>query len=253
MARYARRPASAALRPQGPWKHGASAVIGLVGGMGAGKSLAASRLAELGAQVIDADAVGHALLDQAPARNAVRKRFGEHVLAAGEAGGKAPLVDRRVLGALVFAKPEALRDLEAILHPRMKRTFERVIDRAARRGEPRAVVLDAAVLFEAGWNELCDIVVFIDAPRAERLARLAAQRGWSAETVAARERVQMPLDEKRRRSDLVLINQADPEALRAAVDAFWQTKIAAKRRPGAADSPRAARRRSVPAPRRGPP
>lgn len=228
-------------------------MIGLVGGMGAGKSLAASRFAELGAQVIDADAVGHALLDQSPARNAVRKRFGERVLVPAEIAGGAPRVDRRVLGGLVFAKPEALRDLEAILHPRMRRTFERAIDRAARRGEPRAVVLDAAVLFEAGWNDLCDVVVFVDAPREERLARLAAQRGWSAETVAARERAQMPLDEKRRRSDLVLLNNTDPDALRAAVDQFWQAKIALVRRAGAADSPRAARRGPVPAPRGGPP
>ena len=82
-------------------------------------------------------------------------------------------------GTIVFGQPGALRRLEAILHPRMCRTFERAIARTVRRGQARAVVLDAAILLEAGWNTLCDRIVFVDAPRDQRLARLSAARGWT--------------------------------------------------------------------------
>ena len=88
----------------------------------------------------------------------------------------------------MFADPSARKALEAILHPRMRDTFLKAIRRTIRRGQFRAVVLDAAVLYEAGWDELCDRVLFIDAPRELRAERLAAQRGWDAETVAAREK-----------------------------------------------------------------
>ena len=105
-----------------------------------------------------------------------------------------PRIDRRALGTIVFANPEALRQLEAILHPRMRRTFERAIARTVRRGQARAVVLDAAILLEAGWHTLCDRIVLVDAPREQRLARLAAARGWSEQTLAAREAAQWPLE-----------------------------------------------------------
>jgi dephospho-CoA kinase len=191
--------------------------VGLVGGIGAGKSVASAELARRGAFVIDADAVGHALLDQTPAREQVVQRFGESVLIASDP----PRIDRKALGAIVFAHPSDLRDLEAILHPRMRRTFERAIARTVRKREAKAVVLDAALLFEAGWNDLCDVVVFVDAPRDLRLARLAASRGWAPETLEARERVQLPLDQKRSRADVVLVNDAEPGPFLESIDRFW--------------------------------
>src|SRR5438105_238572 len=134
MARYARRPAGLP-RPRGPWKHGPIPVIGLVGGIGAGKSAVAAALAERGAFVLDADAVGHALLQQRPARDRVLARFGAGILdRSGPADAPAP-INRRALGAIVFQHPTSLRDLEAILHPRMRQTFARAIARAVRKGE----------------------------------------------------------------------------------------------------------------------
>jgi dephospho-CoA kinase len=222
MARYSRRPASGS-PPRGPWKHGTIPVIGLIGGIGAGKSQVAAALAEHGAHVLDADAIGHALLDQTPARNQVLKRFGEGILDHSATAGAPARINRLALGAIVFAQPKALKDLEAILHPRMKDTFQRAIARAVRNRKVPAVVLDAAVLLEANWNDLCDVIVFVDAPRETRLARLAAQRGWTAETLDARERMQRPLEEKRRQADHVLVNDADPGALREGVSRLWQT------------------------------
>jgi dephospho-CoA kinase len=243
-------------------------VIGLIGGIGGGKSRVAAVLAEEGAFVIDADAVGHALLDQRPVRELVVERFGERVLASPGAGaGEAdtdnvtdadrvtdthtsappsrsmlrirpvaavpPSIDRRVLGAIVFNQPAALRQLEAILHPRMRRTFERAIARTIRRGQARAVVLDAAILLEAGWDTLCDRIVFVEAPRDQRLARLSAARGWTEEMLEARESAQWPLDRKRALADAVVVNDAGPESLQERVRRLAGSLLPPARPPGA--------------------
>ncbi|WP_152053894.1 dephospho-CoA kinase [Tautonia marina] len=224
MPRYARRP-SGQRRLPGPWKHGPLPVVGLVGGIGAGKSRVASELAARGAAVLDADTIGHALLDQRPSRNAVVARFGEEVLDTSVGEGEEPKIDRSALGRIVFAEPHALRALEAILHPRMRSTFEKAIRRIGRRREARMVVLDAAVLFEAGWDDLCDAIVFVDAPDRVRRARIAESRGWSGEQLSAREAAQWPLPRKREHSDHVLNNHGTPEELTARLDALWGVLI----------------------------
>jgi dephospho-CoA kinase len=225
-------------RPRGPWVNGPIPVIGLTGGIGAGKSLAASSLEHLGLLVLDADAIGHALLAQSPARDRVVERFGREILMPPGAGLESPdlEIDRKALGRIVFADPSARRDLEAILHPAMRKTFERAVARSGRNSQP-GVVLDAAVLYEAGWNTLCDTVVFIEAPRDQRLARLASGRGWSPEDLDIRERAQLPLAEKRVRADHVLENATDPADFQAAVAAWWSTFLPTRRTFGRTRSP----------------
>jgi dephospho-CoA kinase len=216
MAPPARRPTGRTRLP-GPWKNGPIPVIGLVGGIGSGKTTVATRLAELGAFVIDADTVGHTLLNQPPVREQVIDRFGAQILDAAVEPDEEPAIDRRALGAIVFADPLARKALEDIVHPRMRHTFEKAAARVARRGEAPAVVLDAAILYEAGWDSLCDRVVFVDAPRDARVARVAAERGWSESTLAAREQAQWPLDRKRDRADVVILNAGGLDALRDGV------------------------------------
>jgi len=203
------------------WKHGPIPVIGLVGGIGSGKSTVAARLEALGAFVIDADKVGHALLGQSPVRERVVERFGPQVLAPAEAEGGPPVIDRGALGAVVFADPAARKALETIVHPRMRHTFEKAVARVTRRGEAKAVILDAAILYEAGWDKLCDLVLYVDAPRDARLDRLAAERGWDDAALAAREKAQWALVEKRGRADLEVSNAAGPDDLAAEVDRAW--------------------------------
>jgi dephospho-CoA kinase len=198
------------------YKHGTIPVIGLTGGIGGGKSEVAAILAGHGSAVIDADLIGHQLLDDSRVRAAIVARFGDQVLARSDVEpGAAPRVDRRALGAIVFADDEALEALEAILHPLMRAEFLSAIDREMRAGPSRArsIVLDAAILQEAGWDELCDLVVFVDAPREIRMQRAFRQRGWSEETLERREQAQWPCDEKRRRADFVIVNDADVERL----------------------------------------
>ncbi len=216
-------------RRRTPWKHGYVPVLGLVGGIGAGKSVVAARLAERGALVLDADAIGHTLLDQKPSREEAVTRFGDEILDPSDPSK----INRRVLGTIVFEAPESLRALERILHPRMRRTFEKAIARAARQRNYKAVVLDAAVLYEAGWNDLCDLVAFVDAPREIRLERLQKSRGWTDAQLAEREAVQLPLDLKRRRSDRTVTNSGNPEQLEQELEELWRAvRFRPRTRPG---------------------
>ncbi len=221
--RSRQRPSPPPKRPKGPWKNGPVAVVGLIGGIGAGKSRVAAFMAEHGAQILDADAIGHTLLDQTPAREEVVARFGTEVLERDRSGLPVdpPKVDRALLGKIVFTDPPSLKALEAILHPRMKQTFEKAISRAARKQQTSAVVLDAAVLLEAGWHRLCDLVVFVDTPAEIREARILETRGWSADTLAKREAAQHPLNDKRKRADFVIENSGDEQTLAAAVAGVW--------------------------------
>jgi dephospho-CoA kinase len=189
-------------------------VIGLIGGIGSGKSAVAEILAARGSVVIDADRVGHELLSDREVREQIVARFGEVVLnQQATAGSPAPQIDRAALGAIVFADPVSRRGLEAIVHPRMRDQFRRDIERVTREGDARMIVLDAAILLEAGWDELCDRIVFVDAPRGERCQRVAKQRGWSPAVLESREAAQWPYDNKRSRADIVLANDSGIDSL----------------------------------------
>jgi dephospho-CoA kinase len=203
------------------WKHGMTPVIGLIGGIGGGKSQVSGMLAARGALVIVADAVGHELLNDPEVRDQIVDRFGADVMTGpavlADAAGR---INRQALGAIVFADPAARRDLEAILHPRMRARFADSIDRAAQvdGAGARWVVLDAAILLEAGWDGLCDLIVFVDAPRAERVRRVVEERGWSEQTLESRESAQWPIVEKRRRADFVITNDAGFDHLSRQID-----------------------------------
>lgn len=187
----------------------ATLVVGLLGGIGAGKSAVAAAFARRGALVLDADALGHEALRQPAVRDAVLARWPQ-------ARGPEGEVDRRALAGVVFASPDERRALEALTHPWIRRAAEARVA-AARRERAPLVVLDAAVMLEAGWDDVCDKLVFIDAPREQRLARVAA-RGWAAADLDAREAAQLPLTEKRRRANHVIDNSSNLERLAGQVD-----------------------------------
>ena len=192
-------------------------VIGLLGGVASGKSLVAQRFAELGAGTIDADRIGHEVLLEPKVIATARSRWGEEVL---DESGQ---IDRRRLAQLVFAPTREGRlertYWEQVTHPAIGREIERRLEEFDRNGY-RVVVLDAAVMIEAGWGEVCDTLFFIDSPRAQRLER-AAGRGWSEDDFAAREAAQESLDLKRSRADLVIDNSGFPDEVIARVDRLW--------------------------------
>jgi dephospho-CoA kinase len=182
-------------------------VIGLLGGIGSGKSQVAAAFARNGARVIAGDQLGQAALRDPDIRARVASRWGDNIL---DEHGE---IDRRRLAAIVFADAAQRKELEAITHPWIRRRIDEEIEQA--RANPRVplVVLDAAIMLEAGWNEVCDRLVYVEAPRSLRLERVARQRGWSAKEVEEREQAQLPLTEKVVRADHVLDNSTSLEHL----------------------------------------
>ena len=189
-------------------------VLGLLGGIGSGKSAVAAELAKHGGTLISADQFGHEALRQPELRRQVVAHFGQENLDAADA------IDRKKLGALVFADVRELRALEAIVFPYIGQRIREEIEQACRCDDVRFIVLDAAVMLKAGWNDVCEKIIFVDAPRALRLARVKQQRGWSDADLQAREALQLPLDEKRRRADAVIRNDGDTAALEAQVESL---------------------------------
>jgi dephospho-CoA kinase len=196
------------------WRHGPKPVIGLVGGIGAGKSTAAAAFAARGGAVVDADALGHEALEQSEIRRRVLDRWGHR----GNLVKPDGRLDRRAIARIVFADPAERAALEGIVFPYIgRRTTEEV---AKAQADPAAkfVVVDAAVMLEAGWDGVCDRLVYVDAPPEARLARLAARSGWSASDLAAREAAQLPAAEKRKRAAAVIVNDAGLDKVQEQVD-----------------------------------
>jgi dephospho-CoA kinase len=195
-------------------------VIGVTGGIASGKSEVARRLGQLGAAVISADEVGHAVLDEPEVRAALTERWGGAVL---DAAGR---IDRRAVARRVFAPPpdgpRELAFLEQWTHPRIGARLHQQLDALAGRKDVRVVVLDAAVLYKAGWDAHCDILIFVDADAGTRAAR-ARQRGWSDAQWRAREAAQPDLARQRARADVVLDSSGTLAHLVAQVEDFWQS------------------------------
>jgi len=195
-------------------------VIGLVGGIGSGKSVATAMLAELGAEIINADLVGHEVYEPGkPGFDAIVAEFGSDVVGPDER------IDRKRLGALVFADSTRLARLNAIVHPLIRAEIERRVQQARGKGEARAVVVEAAILLEAGWRSLVDQVWVISARREDVLARLAAQRGMGVDETDARMAKQMTDAERRAAADVVIENSGSLDELRVRLEGLWQTLV----------------------------
>ena len=194
-------------------------VIGLTGGIGTGKSEVAGLLQSLGAEVIDADQVGHeAYTPNSESWRAVVDAFGEEIL---RPDGQ---IDRGRLGGIVFSDPDQLEKLNGIMHPRMARMVGDKIEVLRDKGAP-AVVVEAAVLFEAGWDSLVDEVWTTDSPVELVIERLQARNGMGEEEVMRRINSQMDRSERIERSDLVVDNSGDVTNLEETVKALWDTRV----------------------------
>ena len=200
-------------------------VLGILGGVASGKSLAADFLRQLGAAVIDGDAAGHEVLRDAEVIHHARTRWGDAIL---EEDGQ---IRRSALAERVFAEgaSEELRFLENLTHGRIRAVLQQQIDALRRDGRTPVAVLDAALLLKSGWDDLCDFLLFIDAPRPLRLQRATA-RGWDPAELDRREAAQGSLAAKRARADLVLQNTGTAEELRAQIVRFWDSHLAANMR-----------------------
>ncbi|HYV36927.1 MAG TPA: dephospho-CoA kinase, partial [Gemmataceae bacterium] len=190
-----------------PARVGEKLVLALIGGIGSGKSAVAAEFARHGAAVISGDQLGHEALQQPDIRAKVIAHFGPTII---ESNGE---INRRKLGAIVFADLAKLRELEKIVFPWIEKGMRDQIAAAQQNPAIRLIVVDAAVMLEAGWNKFCDKIVYIDAPREQRLARLSQQRGWTEKEVESRAQAQLPLDVKVTKADASIDNSGTPDAL----------------------------------------
>lgn len=188
-------------------------LVGLTGGIGSGKSTVASMLSERGAVVVDADDLARDALS--PGTDGERRALERFPGAAGPDGH----VDRALLASIVFADASARADLEAIVHPEVRRRFAETV--AGEVGGDRVVVFVAPLLVETGSATDFPVLIVVEAPEAVRVERLASSRGMSPEDARSRIRAQASDEERRAAADVVLVNDGAPEGLEEQVDDLW--------------------------------
>lgn len=200
-------------------------LVGLTGGIGSGKSTVARMLEKRGVVVFDADVLARqAVAPGTPGFEKVVERFGPNVLAPG--GG----LDREALASIVFADPAARRDLEAIVHPEVRRMFAEGCEEY--RDSDRVVVFSAPLLVETGMHTAFDLLIVVSAPVATQIERLMRDRGMPERAVQARIDAQLPLEAKAEVADVLVDNEGTLEDLERQVDRLWRD-LEARARSGA--------------------
>jgi len=190
-------------------------VIGITGNFGTGKTTVAHMLVELSAALINADELGHEVLQpDSQVYNEIVAAFGKSILKSNRE------IDRKKLGKLVFADASALNRLNQIMHPRIYEIAKQKIEEYRQAGA-KVVVLEAALFIEAGWQPLVDQLWVVTAPEATIGRRLKSSRGLSEEQVLARLRAQMPQKEKAKQADVVIDTDCSIDELRARVTKLW--------------------------------
>lgn len=194
-------------------------VVGLMGGIGSGKSKIAAMFHELGAEIVNADLMVHDILKLPQVKRQITDIWGEEVVAAGE-------IDKRKLAGVVFAGParsDSLKKLEAIIHPLVRRDIEARLQQIAVSG--RVAVVDAPLLWEGGLYKRCDVLIFVDTPQEVREARVVKDRGWRAGEISSREKFQGNLEEKRRIAHHLVFNGASESETFRQVQGIWENHI----------------------------
>lgn len=196
--------------------------IGLTGGIGTGKSEVSRLLEILGASVIYADRIGHeAYRNSSPIWQELVDTFGEGIL------GSDGEIDRKVLGSMVFSDPGAMEKLNAIMHPKMAEIIDGKISQFRNAGAG-AVVVEAALLLEAGWDSMVDEVWLVHAPREAIVERLKVRSNLSEGEVRDRMRSQLSYEESSRRAQVVIHNTGDLPELRRKVESAWTARTKGK-------------------------
>ena len=189
-------------------------IIGLTGGIASGKSTAARYLSKNGAEVMDGDILGHRAYEpQTAAFKKIKNTFGEEIIGA---DGQ---IDRKTLGSKVFGKPNALKQLTNILWPEIRLMFEDWITKMQSTKPKALLVMDAAVLFEAGWEDLADETWVIIVEPNIAVRRAVARDGLNEAAIRKRIATQLSNDERSARADVVIDNSSDEATLIARLDA----------------------------------
>lgn len=185
-------------------------IIGIIGGIGSGKSFVASLFQELGGCVIRSDDLVHEVYARPQVKSALRQWWGESVF---KPDGS---VDRKAVARRVFEDPDERARLEQLIHPLVDQERLRIMEHKQKDPQVKAFVWDTPLLIETGLQERCDAVIFVDAPWEVRLQRVM-ERGWDASELRRRENSQLPLDKKREISDYIVSNASDTASARSQV------------------------------------
>jgi len=181
-------------------------VIGILGGIGSGKSTVAAEFAKLGCKVINADRIAHELLDEPAVREKVEAIFGQAVL---DSSGK---IDREKLAEAAFADDQMLALLNSIIHPLVLKRTQELIEKFESQNQVKAIVLDMPLLVEVGWQKRCDKLIFVNCEKKLRLQR-AKKMGFDKNQVKIRENFQISLDNKASLADNIIENNSDFSAI----------------------------------------
>ncbi|MCB2154520.1 dephospho-CoA kinase, long form [bacterium] len=189
-------------------------ILGLTGSIGSGKTSVATILQQCGAVIIRADVIAREVVAPGtPALQEISRRFGPEVVT------KDGSLDRQRMADIVFRDPTRRKELEEIIHPRVREREEELIRRY---GDQPMVVLEIPLLYETGAEEMCDAVAVVTVNERERVRRLVEDRGMSEEEVRRRLQAQLPQEEKARRADHVIDNSGSPEATRRQVEELYK-------------------------------
>jgi dephospho-CoA kinase len=186
-------------------------IIGIVGGIGSGKSWVAKIFGELGCLVIDSDQLVRLAYGDPAIRAVLRKWWGDEVFNTDLS------VNRSSIAAKIFDNPVQRELLEQLLHPWVDNERKKLMQKAVDDAQVLAFIWDTPLLVENGLDKQCDVVVFVDAPAAVQLERVQRSRGWDQAELERREKSQLPLDKKREISDYVVVNTAEADRLRGQI------------------------------------
>lgn len=194
--------------------------MGLTGGIATGKSTVAAMLSDLGARIIDADKVAHAVYREGkPAWHAILKHFGRDILLPDNQ------IDRRKLGQIVFQHPDQKVRLNAIVHPHVKTQIRKRIEALSREDPKAVIVLDVPLLIESAMDEGLSEIIVVYAPESIQMQRLMLRDGIEQTDALSRIRAQMSIEEKKQRATIVIDNSGHPkDTKRQTILAFEKIK-----------------------------
>ena len=194
-------------------------VIGLIGGIGSGKSSVSSILNSLGVDVIDADKVGHeAYTPNSEGWRKVISAFGQDIV------GPENEIDRKKLGSIVFSDPSEMEKLNKLMHPIIHNLVEEKIKNLADQGI-NVVVLEAAILIEANWQDLTDEIWLAKANREVVIERVQLRNNFSREEIIKRIESQMSNNDREKHADIVIDNDGTIKQLEETVKTLWQSRV----------------------------
>ena len=197
-------------------------IIGILGGIGSGKSTVAVCFADLGFRVVDADALAHEVLGEKAVLDALAGRWGDDVL---DSSGRP---DRGWIAKRVFDSPPELEFLNGLVHPRVLERAAAMIDACQADSKTCGIVLDMPLLLEVGWEKKCDFLVFVECSEGKRAQRIAENGKIDTEQLKKRENFQISLDNKKEKAHYVLNNNSDKSDIAEQVARFFSSMTGSK-------------------------